>query len=142
MTGCTGCPSPPANASNACNGNNCQVKCTAGYTQCGNTACDTDTNTDDNNCGACGIACGKLDYGGFTQHCQNGVCGCGNGGSCDGTNSTCTSNDTCQCMGASNACNPGENCYMNSCHCSTNGGNNCSGGHSCCPGGCQMPPCH
>ena len=88
-SGCTDTQTDPANCgacSTACSSANvsqlscasgmCTSTCDTGYRDCDNNlqadGCETDINTDGNNCGGCGNNCVALNGAGST--CQGGVC--------------------------------------------------------------------
>ena len=87
---CSPCPAR-TNATATCNGTACGFTCNSGFGNCdGNAAngCETNLNTTDNHCGACGSACSA------SQACVSGSCvtvctsetcgqtGCGTGVTC------------------------------------------------------------
>ncbi len=66
----TACP-PRANATASCSGGACGFACGAGWGDCDSSAsngCETNTLSNDSNCGACGRACGPGD------NCRAGSC--------------------------------------------------------------------
>src|SRR5262249_39275615 len=68
------CPGGP-NATPACVGGACTLQGTGGRTDCDNNAangCETSTDTDINNCGTCGHACGATPHG--VLGCVAGAC--------------------------------------------------------------------
>lgn len=70
---CTPCPTRP-NSTPTCVSGTCGISCYPGFRDCnGNPAdgCETNTQTDENNCGVCGIRC-DLDR----EVCNNGTCVC------------------------------------------------------------------
>ncbi len=78
-----------ANGTAACNSSNCTIgTCNAGYADCDRNVangCEVHTNTDVNNCGACGTVCAPRQNS--TPTCTSGSCGisCNPGyGDCDG----------------------------------------------------------
>ena len=73
MTCNSPCPAPPSNGIATCNGATCGILCNSGYTLCGGTCANEQS--DNGNCGACGTQC----QGGMT--CQIGVCNCPPGNS-------------------------------------------------------------
>lgn len=84
---------PSANGTPTCNAGKCATGgCSSGYADCdGNAAngCETGTNTDPANCGACGKACPGTQNGFPT--CSAGSCGVG----CSPGFSTCGAGTTC-----------------------------------------------
>jgi hypothetical protein len=135
--------------------------CMPGIAQSTETACDGvdedcdgktdenwDFNTDTNNCGGCGNACGN------GQLCCNGSChnpssdgnNCGTcGHSCGGSTQccggSCVSTDTRDHCGGCGGCGTGQACCGGNCvdttttdHCGGCGG--CSTGQACCGGSC------
>ena len=79
-----------------------------------------ETQSDGNNCGACGTVCG---YG---QSCNSGTCSCGSGQTnCSGT---CVNlgSDANNCGGCGSVCSFGQSCVNGSCGCGT-GQTSCGG---------------
>jgi hypothetical protein len=74
---CGGCGSvcTTANATPACSGSKCSiVSCNSGYSDCDGNAgngCEVDTNTNPNDCGACGVVCALPEA---TAGCAGGTC--------------------------------------------------------------------
>lgn len=63
------------------------IPCPSGYTTCSAQSrdrCETNLNTDNNNCGACGLQCGS------GESCQNGICRSGGATTTTTTGSSCT----------------------------------------------------
>jgi len=86
------CPTSVSNASAvSCTGGACTATCLAGRGDCDgkiSTGCETNTMTDDNNCGACGHACNVA----AGEGCSDGQCvPCGQ---CGLTKKCCTSCDS------------------------------------------------
>ena len=98
------CPSAASAYSNGI----CQ--CPSGTTWCGN-AC-VNTQTDSNNCGACGMYCS----GASGMYCWNGKCtSCPNGQSyCNGS-CTNTQTDSNNCNTCGKVCPSGQYCYSGAC---------------------------
>jgi hypothetical protein len=68
--------------------------CNAGFKNCNNQAsdgCEVNTQTDPNNCGACGNVCS---FANAVAGCTNGMCTCV-AGACGPSGSTCTTNTQC-----------------------------------------------
>jgi hypothetical protein len=120
----TACTNP--NGTTTCSGSACHPVCTGTFKDCDgnpNNGCETNFQTDNNNCGNCGVKC----TGGET--CQAGTCKCPtgqvlNGGTCctpesDATacGTTCNKNVTNNCgqSVACGNCGPGLVCYNNAC---------------------------
>jgi len=83
------------------------LECKDGLVQCGDRCIDPQS--DEGNCGGCGIACGTL------QVCGAGTCGCREGTeSCDGVCSDLTLDDR-NCGACGNACGNGQVCEASSC---------------------------
>lgn len=61
------------NASSQCNDGACAITtCVNGFRDCDNdprTGCEAELRSDDNNCGGCGMRCGR-----FSPHCCHGIC--------------------------------------------------------------------
>jgi hypothetical protein len=130
--------------------------CRSGFGDCvGGVAdgCETDTETDEANCGGCGTTCGAGEI------CSFGSCGCGAAGPCgprsscigvicacdagwgdcaggraDGCETDVTSDDA-NCGGCGDACDAGETCIASACDC---------GGAGVCPTNfvCEAAACH
>ena len=95
------------------------VQCAASQTQCGSVC--KDLSADQQNCGACGNACGT------GQACQAGQCQCSAGLlACNGA---CVASDASHCGGCSTTCAGGQVCSNNSCQAS------CGAGETMCAGG-------
>lgn len=118
---CAGFP----NAMPACDGSACTIgTCNAGYKDCDNkpqNGCETHTDADANNCGACGNVCKPVING--SGGCANGACGVG---ACSGTFKDCdgqpnngcevdTSTDNKNCGACGNACPQGQFCGGGKC---------------------------
>src|SRR6185436_15265196 len=84
-----------ANASEACVGGVCTlVSCNSGFANCDNAVangCEVNTNTNLQNCGACGQVC---DYPNAAETCSNGICLIG---TCDAGFANCDGNPTNGC---------------------------------------------
>lgn len=68
----TACPVPP-NTIASCSGGKCDFTCKTGFANCNgdpSDGCETNINTDANNCGACKNVCGG------SSTCQSGQCSC------------------------------------------------------------------
>jgi hypothetical protein len=107
-----------------CFGGACGLKCSGGTTKCG--AKCVDTQTDPQNCGACGTTCpaGEVcSVGACALQCSGGTTKCG---------ATCvdTLTDPLNCGGCGTACPTGEVCSAGAC------GLKCSGGSTECGGKC------
>jgi hypothetical protein len=117
------CPTPP-NAVPACTSGACGIAaCNPGFADCdGNPAngCEVNIQTDPNNCGGCGKACGLPNA---VPACTAGTCmiaACKPGfADCDGNPAngcevnTQTDNNNCGACG--NVCSAGTNCHSGSC---------------------------
>jgi hypothetical protein len=108
----------------SCNGT-CQLTCEAGYAHCsGNPSdgCETNTATDNDNCGTCGTTCS----GG--QFCANGSCECP-AATPDLCAGHCTNlqSDNANCGTCGNACPSEQTCVGGSCECPA--GQTFCGGH-------------
>ena len=78
----------------------CAPPCASGTTEC-NGAC-TSTQSDDNNCGACGNVCAH------SQVCESGVCGCATGVSLQRrVQAVCLQTDEDNCGSCGNVCGNG-----------------------------------
>jgi hypothetical protein len=87
--------------------------CPSGQTFCGTCRDPASFQTDPDNCGACGIACGH-------GTCAGGVCQCDGWTFCAGQNPRCadTQNDPANCNGCGLACTkPGAGCAGGICGC-------------------------
>ena len=109
-TNCRTCVDPELDprASPPCSKRMCST-CQAGQTYCG-TGC-INTQTDNANCGACGVACGP------GQACSQGMCAatCGRGMSnCAGVCMN-TQTDNANCGACGMACGPGQRCSQGQC---------------------------
>jgi hypothetical protein len=123
--------------------------CNSGQLECGG-AC-VNVQSDSQNCGSCGNACGS------GSSCQAGKCSCTSGfvscgGSCVASNAqhcgssctACSGTDVCNSDGTcSSTCSSGTKCTDGACSSSTNSadcgscGNICSGGTTCVNGACS-----
>ena len=119
------------NAAADCRASNCvQGACVAGFADCApaTPGCETNVNADPNNCGGCGVACGRANG---TPACSAGACGitCNAGfTNCDGDPS-----DGCETATGTDV----RNCGMCGRTCSfPNAGATCAGG-TCALGACQ-----
>jgi hypothetical protein len=106
-----------ANGSAGCVAGVCVVaSCNAGFGNCDNlssTGCETNLNTTNSNCGACGTVCPA----GAT--CTNGACVCPAGTvSCNGTCLN-TQSDINNCGFCGNVCGPDQFCANGTCLCAT-----------------------
>jgi hypothetical protein len=85
-------------------------QCPTGTTWCGN-AC-VNTQTDSNNCGACGTYCS----GANGMYCWNGKCAsCGYGQSYCSGSCTDTTSDSSNCGSCGHSCPSGQSCYSSVC---------------------------
>ncbi len=110
---CGGCGQACTNAhgTTACTGGSCVPTCANGWSDCDGVAangCETNTNSDNSNCGSCGELCSNP---GGSASCSGGICqvGCNAGrADCDGNpNNGCetnTTNNASHCGGCNNAC--------------------------------------
>jgi hypothetical protein len=113
-----------ANGAATCTNGSCGIgTCTAGFANCDNNAtngCETNTNTNINNCGGCGIACNVANG---VPACTNGSCGvsaCNAGfANCDGNPANgCEINinsDPNNCGGCGTFCASGQVCTSGQC---------------------------
>jgi hypothetical protein len=101
-----------ANESATCTSGTCGVACLAGYSNCDGNApngCETNTNSDVNNCGACGHVCPN-GTGSQRAVCNAGTCGltnCMPGYETCGSSAACavnTTTDINNCGGCSMSC--------------------------------------
>jgi hypothetical protein len=134
---CAPCPTSPANGTLACAGGSCVATCNNGNLPklCGsgnNTVC-VNTQTDNGNCGNCGMTCSTAtapDKCDQTYNCQ--------AGSCVGSNPV-------TCPPASDSCHVAGSCNTSSGTCSpqTNAQNGtmCSGNNKCDSFACQNGTC-
>ncbi len=139
-----GCASPSCapclieNGTPACVQGVCTAEsCNDGFGDCNNDpsdGCETNTQSDAANCGACNNDCSQQGNStGF--ECAQGACGCGQRSHCrsGGTGTAQCSNRVCSCQG--DRCVPGEACLRvagrQRCRC--NGGDACEAGETCCP---------
>jgi hypothetical protein len=108
-----------------CQGATCNGACDAGFWDCNNNkqvdGCESDPQTDVNNCGACGLSCSSTNMA--TRTCGsatcNGTCKAGYA-DCDGnklTNGceTNTNTDAKNCGNCGNACPNGQSCANGAC---------------------------
>jgi len=111
----------------------CQIDaCDVGLRDCDEMAsngCEVDTETESDNCGACGATCAP------GQDCMNGTCACPGG----------TLGDDNNCGACGVACGPFETCGGASCVCESgdlNDDANCGGCGNACPAGetCNRDP--
>ncbi len=158
--GCSGSCGTCSNnhGTTTCSSGSCTPTCNSGWGNCdGNTqnGCETDMNSDNNNCGSCGNSCDS------SESCISGVCTsgctpdcsgkeCGDDG-CGGSCGTCSNNHgttTCSSGTCSPTCSSGwGNCDSNTkngCETSLSTttncgscGNSCGSGESCVSGSCQ-----
>ncbi|MEI8256715.1 MAG: hypothetical protein WCJ30_13655, partial [Deltaproteobacteria bacterium] len=106
VTNCGGCGlrCSFANASATCGSGTCAMRaCNTGFEDCdGNpvNGCETNTSTDNGNCGACAAACPS------GQLCSTGTCGatCGTGLTACGTTCVATATDPSNCGGCGTVC--------------------------------------
>jgi hypothetical protein len=116
---CGGCGKACTGASPVCQSGACVAMCTNGFTSCGSgggccctlSVCSgqcVNTQSDNNNCGVCGKACGA------GNSCQNGSCCTTGQTNCGGT---CTNllTDTNNCNACGNVCPAGHTCVNGSC---------------------------
>ncbi len=101
----------------ACQAGDCQGTCQLGYAHCDNTmsmsqeGCETDLNTDVNNCGGCGVKCStnnvltnKCTAGHCDGVCDNGFADCDNNMAADGCETNVLGSDCANCGGCGEAC--------------------------------------
>jgi hypothetical protein len=132
---CSGSSSVPySDAGGQSDGANLCAHC--GAQACCNNVC-VDTNTDMNNCGACGNAC----LPGPSPECVMGMCGCsGNSGQACAAGDTCCTNgckklltDATNCGECGKKCTGNQTCTNGQCSC---GGATCTGTQICCNNAC------
>jgi hypothetical protein len=111
--GRTACGSECCTSSQTCESGVCK-KCPSGQKSCGGTC--TDTTTDVNNCGVCGLQCVGAGTG-SGQTCQNGTCGCPSGTTLCGSLCVNTQTDSNNCSTCGNACPSGQSCTNGVCEC-------------------------
>jgi alpha-tubulin suppressor-like RCC1 family protein len=123
------CPTPP-NGTAACAGGMCGVgMCRTGFGNCDRdpmNGCETNTNTSESNCGACGMACAMglvCDAGRCVPPCPDGFTRCG--GTC-----AALTYDPMNCGACSNRCAAGSVCNSGRCVAA------CTAGQTVCSGGC------
>ncbi len=123
-------------------GPNChgEPACTGAQSCCAS-GC-TNTKTDPENCGGCGLPCAPGDT------CAGGMCqtmiACGDGGVCTGTQTCCpsgctdTTGDPLNCGGCDMPCPPDDTCVSSTCVAplTCNGGPACTAPDQCCSSGC------
>ena len=95
------CPTTPPNASPICSGGQCRLICDPLFADCNHAVadgCETGTESDPANCGACGNACkaGLI--------CWRGACGCPNGYTACGTECKRLDSDSENCSACGNVC--------------------------------------
>ncbi len=122
------------NATPECTNGQCEIaSCNSGYADCDmkpSNGCEVDTNTDPNNCSACGRVCMTANG---TPSCMNGVCGIG---MCNAGYQNCSGNPA-------NGCNVDTNTDVNNCG---GCGNTCAGVENataiCTNGSCSFTTCN
>ena len=95
------CPSKPPNATSLCSGGECKLACRPLFADCNHQVadgCETPTESDPLNCGACGNACkaGLI--------CWRGACGCPNGYTACGLECKKLDSDSDNCSACGNVC--------------------------------------
>lgn len=106
-----------------CVAGDCRYSCAAGRANCDGVSgngCESEPQTDVNNCGACGNRCTMLSN--FVTSCTAGACGlsCPAGfGNCDGVSGNgCETNvnaATAHCGRCNNRCATGQRCMSGAC---------------------------
>ena len=97
----TKCPSKAPNGSFVCSGGQCHVVCDEYTADCNHSAadgCETPTDSDPANCGACGNACKD------GVSCWRGACGCPNGYTQCGTECVKLDSDNLNCGACGTTC--------------------------------------
>ncbi len=110
---CGSCTTVCNATTETCNAGNCELICTLPERDCGGTTC-TNTNTNNDNCGACGNDCDAL---GPFRVCTGGQCllTCTGGTSACGNTCVNFQTDAANCGTCGNACASGELCSSGVC---------------------------